>query len=81
VKDQSDKLQIVKTIRFNETLLRTIARECENRSLAFSDFMRTAAIVAMRQQVPSPKHVLPKVTALSAESESRGIGGFPKPLR
>jgi hypothetical protein len=50
MKDPTDRLAIVKTIRFSEVLLRNIVHECEIRSLAFSDFMRAAAIAAMKQQ-------------------------------
>ena len=50
MKDPTDRLAVVKTIRFSEQLLHNIAHECEIRSLAFSDFMRGAAIAAMKQQ-------------------------------
>ena len=52
MKDPTDRLAIVKTIRFSAVLLRNIVHECENRSVAFSDFMRGAAIAAMKQQEP-----------------------------
>jgi hypothetical protein len=50
MKDPTDRLAIVKTIRFSEVLLRNIVHECEIRSLAFSDFMRAAAIAEMKRQ-------------------------------
>jgi len=50
MKDPTDRLAVVKTIRFSEQLLHNIAHECEIRSLAFSDFMRGAAIAEMKRQ-------------------------------
>ena len=52
MKDPTDRLSVVKTIRFSEVLLRNIVHECANRSVAFSDFVRTAAIAAMKEQEP-----------------------------
>jgi len=56
MKDPTDRLAIVKTIRFSEVLLRNIVHECETRSLGFSDFMRAAAIAAMKDQEPRRRH-------------------------
>jgi hypothetical protein len=56
MKDSTDRLAIIKTVRFSEVLLRNIVRECEIRSLAFSDFMRAAAIAAMKEQEPYRRH-------------------------
>jgi hypothetical protein len=50
MKDPIDRLSVIKTIRFSEVLLRNIVHECQIRSLAFSDFMRTAAVAAMNEQ-------------------------------
>jgi hypothetical protein len=52
MKDPTDRLAIVKTIRFDEVLLRNIVEECKIRSVVFSDFMRTAAIAAIKKQEP-----------------------------
>jgi len=52
MKDPTDRLAIIKTIRFSEALLKSIVHECEIRSLAFSDFMRAAAMAAMKQHEP-----------------------------
>ena len=41
---------MMKSLRMSEGLLRIIANECEIRKLGFSDYMREAAIAAMRQQ-------------------------------
>ena len=38
----------------NEVLLRMIADECKSQNLGFSDYMRDAAIAAMKQ------HILPQ---------------------
>jgi hypothetical protein len=40
----------------SEVLLRMIAGECKSRNLAFSDYMREAAIAAMKQHIsPQPR--------------------------
>ena len=58
MKDPENKLTVIKTIRFSETLLRNIGHECEKRSLAFSDFVRLAAISAMEQKKSHPQSQL-----------------------
>ena len=40
----------MKSLRISEVLLRMIADECKSRNLGFSDYMRDAAIAAVRQQ-------------------------------
>jgi hypothetical protein len=48
--NREDKLTVMKSLRISEVLLRMIADECKSRKLGFSDYMREAAIAAMRQQ-------------------------------
>ena len=44
------KLTVIKSVRMSETLVRLITEECNTRNLDFSDFMRNAAVVAIRQR-------------------------------
>jgi hypothetical protein len=48
--NRKDKLTVMKSLRISEVLLRMIADECKSRNLGFSDYMRDAAIAAVRQQ-------------------------------
>ena len=50
LRDREDKLTVMKSLRISEVLLRMIADECKSRNLGFSDYMRDAAIAAVRQQ-------------------------------
>jgi hypothetical protein len=44
------KLKVMKSLRMSEVLLRMVADECKSRNLGFSDYMRDAAVAAMRQE-------------------------------
>jgi hypothetical protein len=60
MKDPTDRLSVIKTVRFSEVLLRNIVHECQTRSLAFSDFMRTAAIAEIKRQQSSQSGLDPR---------------------
>ena len=51
--NREEKLTIMKSLRMTEGLMRTIADECKSRNMAFSDYMREAAIAAMKQHFAS----------------------------
>jgi hypothetical protein len=46
-----EKLTVMKSLRMSEGLLRMIAEECKSRNLGFSDYMREAAIAAIKKHV------------------------------
>ena len=48
--DREEKLTVMKSLRMSEGLLRMIADECKLRNLGFSDYMRDAAVAAMKEQ-------------------------------
>jgi hypothetical protein len=48
--NREDKLTVMKSLRISEVLLRMIADECKTRNLGFSDYMRDAAVAAMKRQ-------------------------------
>jgi hypothetical protein len=52
--NREDKLTVMKSLRISEGLLRMVADECKLRNVGFSDYMREAAIVAIRQQAALP---------------------------
>jgi hypothetical protein len=41
---------MIKSVRMSARLMRVIADECGERNLDFSDFMRYAAVVAIKQR-------------------------------
>jgi hypothetical protein len=45
-----EKLTVMKSLRMSEGLLRMIVDKCKSQNVGFSDYMREAAIAAMRQQ-------------------------------
>ena len=49
VKDPFDKLEIIKTFRLSQALMRQIVTQCQHQNRGFSDFVRNAAIAAMRK--------------------------------
>jgi hypothetical protein len=49
--NRDEKLSVMKSLRMSEGLLRMIADECKSRNVGFSDYMRDAAIAAMKQHV------------------------------
>jgi hypothetical protein len=48
--EDQDKLTVVKSVRMSARLMRLITEECGQRNLDFSDFMRNAALAAMKQR-------------------------------
>jgi hypothetical protein len=48
VTGQEAKLTIIKTLRLSEVLMKMIEDECKSRDLDFSEFMRSAAVSAIR---------------------------------
>jgi hypothetical protein len=53
--NREHKLTVIKSLRMSEVLLRMIANECEIRKLGFSDYMREAAMAAMKRHIsPQP---------------------------
>jgi hypothetical protein len=54
--DGEEKLTVMKSLRMSEGLLRMIANECETRKLGFSDYMREAAIAAMKRHISPQPH-------------------------
>ena len=48
--ENQDKLTMIKSVRMSARLMRVIADECGERNLDFSDFMRYAAVVAIKQR-------------------------------
>ena len=48
--NREDKLTVVKSLRMSEVLLRMIGEECKSRKVGFSDYMRDAALTAMKEQ-------------------------------
>jgi hypothetical protein len=49
--NREEKLTVMKSLRMSEVLLRMIADECKSRKLGFSDYMRDAAVAAMKQHI------------------------------
>jgi hypothetical protein len=49
--DREEKLTVMKSLRMSEGLLRMIVEECKSRNLDFSEYMREAAIAAMKQHI------------------------------
>ena len=52
--NREDKLTVMKSLRISEVLLRMIADECKTRNLGFSDYMRDAAVAAMKRHISQP---------------------------
>ena len=48
--EDQDKLTVVKSVRMSARLMRLITEECGEQNVDFSDFMRTAAVVAIRRR-------------------------------
>jgi hypothetical protein len=44
-----EKLTVMKSLRMSEGLLRMISDECKSRKVGFSDYMRDAAVAAMKE--------------------------------
>jgi hypothetical protein len=44
----------MKSLRMSEGLLRMIADECRSRKIGFSDYMRDAAVAAMKRHISQP---------------------------
>jgi hypothetical protein len=51
--NREEKLTVMKSLRMSEGLLRMIAEECKSRNVGFSDYMRGAAVAAVRRHVHS----------------------------
>jgi hypothetical protein len=56
VANREEKLTVMKSLRMSEGLLRMILDECEIRKLGFSDYMREAAIAAMKRHISPQPH-------------------------
>jgi hypothetical protein len=54
--NREEKLTVMKSLRMSEMLLRMIVDECAIRNRGFSDFMRDAAVSAMKQHISPPPH-------------------------
>jgi hypothetical protein len=54
--NREEKLTVMKSLRMSEGLLRMIADECKSRKVGFSDYMRDAAIAAMKQHITPQPH-------------------------